>query len=110
MNLNEYQFEAAKTAIHPIDGCIGILYASLAFCGEVGEVANKCKKILRDYDGTVTSEMKSALKLELGDSLWYIADLATLLNTSLEEIAQLNLEKLRTRKKESKLKGEGDNR
>ena len=110
MNLNDYQFEAAKTAIHPTDGYIGILYASIALCGEVGEVANKVKKIVRDFNGTVTPEMKSALKLELGDTLWYIADMATLLGTSLEEIALLNLQKLKTRKQTNKLKGEGDAR
>lgn len=52
----------------------------------------------------------SELKKQLGDVLWYCANLANDMGFSLEEIGQMNVDKLASRKQRNKLEGEGDNR
>ena len=85
-------------------------YPALGLGGEVGEVLNKVKKIMRDHDGKITDEYREILKKELGDVLWYVAALASELGLKLEEVARLNLEKLASRKERGTLGGDGDNR
>ena len=111
LSLNEYQNEAMRTAIYPRfrDGTIP-LYPVLGLTGEAGEVAEKVKKILRDKNGFATEEDKQEIAKELGDVLWYIANLAKDLNYSLEDIGQMNLDKLNDRKDRGALGGSGDNR
>jgi NTP pyrophosphatase (non-canonical NTP hydrolase) len=50
------------------------------------------------------------LKYELGDVLWYMAQIATELDLSLQEVAEANLEKLFSRLERGQIKGEGDYR
>ena len=106
MTLNEYQKKARKTAIYPKSA--GIPYCTLGLTSEAGEVAGKLKKSYRG--DTPWSFCKEQMLSEMGDTLWYLAMLAEELKTTLEQIAELNLEKLAKRKQENKLKGEGDNR
>ncbi len=106
LSLNEYQMKARKTAIYNKD--YKIIYPTLGLTGEAGEVAEKVKKHLRD--STDIEELKKQIILELGDVLWYIANLAADLNLSLETIAIENLIKLNSRKQRNKLHGSGDNR
>ena len=42
--------------------------------------------------------------------LWYLAQVATELNLSLDEIAEYNIEKLIDRLERGKIQGDGDNR
>ncbi len=109
MNLNHYQLKSKKTALYPNVGNNPI-YPTLGLAGEAGEVADKVKKILRDNNGVFDSLAKEAIKLELGDVLWYIAQLSTELGFELEDVAQANLDKLTKRASEGKLTGSGDNR
>jgi NTP pyrophosphatase (non-canonical NTP hydrolase) len=74
--------------------------------GEAGEVTEKVKKMLRD--GTVPD--KKEIAKELGDVLWYISALAGDFGISLEEIAQMNYEKLKSRQERNVISGSGDNR
>lgn len=108
MNLNEYQQEAAKTAIFPHDN--DVTYLSLALCGEAGELADKVKKVIRDNDGLFTHKDNLALVRELGDVLWYAANLAKSLDFTLNEVAQMNLDKIQLRLLHGTIHGSGDNR
>jgi len=109
MKLNNYQDKARKTAIYPNIGG-NIIYPTLGLCGESGEFAEKIKKLIRDNNGVMTPEIRDALIKELGDILWYVANSASELNVTLEEVALCNLDKLQKRKQENKLHGEGDDR
>lgn len=109
MNIDDYQVQSAKTAVYPRLGH-GVVYPALGLAGEAGEVAEKVKKLIRDDNLKLSDEKKSELKKELGDVLWYVAQLATELDLSLNDIAYTNLEKLASRADRGKLKGSGDNR
>ena len=109
MNFNEYQTFARSTAIYPNLGD-NISYPALGLCGESGEVAEKIKKILRDKGGNFDESDREAVKKELGDVLWYIANLSSEFGILLSDVAQTNKEKLEKRKQENKIHGNGDNR
>ena len=110
MELNDYQKRALKTAIYKDISQSIPIYPVLGLCGEVGEIAEKIKKIIRDEDSLLTDENRELLKKELGDVLWYLSVLAFELRLELDDVAQSNLEKLKDRKDRNKLKGSGDNR
>ena len=93
MTINEYQ-KLAMTTLNPelsekdvlINGVMGL-------CGESGEAIDIVKKWLAQ--GHELDREK--LKKELGDICWYVAETATALGMSLEEIMEANIEKLRKR-------------
>jgi NTP pyrophosphatase (non-canonical NTP hydrolase) len=102
-----YQRESRKTwgivaTDHPI------VYPTLGLTSEAGEVAGKIKKIFRDKGGTISDADRLALKYELGDVLWYLTQICTELNLSLDEVAAANIEKLFSRLERERLHGDGD--
>jgi NTP pyrophosphatase (non-canonical NTP hydrolase) len=107
VELNEYQKETKKTAIYPNAGN-NLIYPVLGLNGEAGEVAEKLKKFMRD--DTPAEELRSAICKELGDCLWYVAQVATELGLNLDQVATLNLMKLRHRHGAGTLNGSGDER
>ncbi len=109
MNFNEYQIEARKTAVYPNIGN-NFIYPCLGLCGESGEVAEKIKKVIRDENSIITEEKRMELVKELGDVLWYVANLSMELDVELEFVAARNIEKLKERQNNNKLHGSGDNR
>lgn len=109
MTFQEYQEEARKTAIYPNKNN-NFIYPTLGLAGEAGEVAEKIKKVIRDGNGIVSEEKKVEITKELGDVLWYVANLSKELGITLEEVAQKNLEKLQSRQQRNELHGSGDNR
>ena len=109
INFEEYQKKSRETAIYPEKGN-NFIYPVLGLAGEAGEVAEKIKKVVRDEKGKISEEKKGEIKKELGDVLWYVSQIATELNLSLEEIAESNIEKLGSRMKRNKIHGGGDNR
>ncbi|MDD3940261.1 MAG: nucleoside triphosphate pyrophosphohydrolase family protein [Candidatus Pacebacteria bacterium] len=109
MDFNEYQNKARQTAIYP-DKDNNFIYPTLGLVGEAGEVAEKMKKVIRDDAGIISEEKRTEIVKELGDVMWYIANLAKELNVDLEDVALANLEKLQSRKQRDQLHGSGDNR
>jgi NTP pyrophosphatase (non-canonical NTP hydrolase) len=109
MLLSAYQSLSRRTATYPGAG-ENIVYPTLGLAGEAGEVAEKVKKLLRDDDGVLSEERRAALAAELGDVLWYVAQVATEAGLELEEIAQANLDKLLSRQQRGVLSGSGDQR
>jgi NTP pyrophosphatase (non-canonical NTP hydrolase) len=73
-------------------------------------VAEHAKKAIRDDGGLVTDERREAIAKELGDVLWYVAQVASELGLELDEIAQVNLAKLLSRQRRGVLAGSGDDR
>lgn len=113
MNFNEYQKQALTTAhTDPeyIETLMDKTIWAMGIAGEAGEVVEKWKKIIAYHNGQITSEDLQELKKELGDIIWYIAVFAHSLGISLDEVIQLNVEKLKDRKKRGVIKGKGDNR
>ncbi|HBR58054.1 MAG TPA: hypothetical protein DEA22_11410 [Blastocatellia bacterium] len=96
MNFEEYQSAAGRTALYP-RRLQNLEYPTLGLAGEAGEVANIVKKIQRDHGGVITDEVRSKLKDELGDVLWYIAACADELGLTIKEIAEFNVNKLAKR-------------
>ena len=109
MDFNDYQVKSRKTVGYPAIGH-PVIYPTLGLVNEAGEVAGKIKKVFRDKNGEISEETRQALKAELGDVLWYTAQVATELNLSLDEIAEYNIVKLYDRLERGKIKGDGDNR
>ena len=108
MTLNEYQQAALATACYPKD--MSILYPMPGLSGETGEVADKIRKVYRDYQGMFSEKRRKAVALELSDVMWYCAALANDLGYSLDGIGQMNIAKLASRKERGVISGNGDNR
>ncbi len=81
MKLSDYQLAAYKTAAYPREHAI--VYPSMGLAGEIGEVCNKAKKIIRDDGGVLTDARKAQIRKEVGGVLWYVAALTTDLNQQL---------------------------
>lgn len=109
MDFAEYQKQSRKTAGFPSIGH-AIIYPTLGLINEAGEVAGKVKKIFRDKDGRIGEEDRQSLKGELGDVLWYLAQICTELDLSLEKVAESNITKLFSRLERGKIRGDGDDR
>ena len=109
MDLSTYQRRSRETARYPDVGANPI-YPTLGLCGESGEVADKVKKVLRDRQGSFDAAVIEDLKLELGDVLWYVAQLASELELDLAEVAEANLAKLASRAARNVIAGSGDRR
>lgn len=121
MEFNKYQEGALETAQYPSVEVIGdglvwgvdridFVYPALGLTGEAGEVAEKCKKIIRDKGGNWDESDQVAIKKELGDVLWYVAVLAHEFDIELDDIATTNYEKLKSRKERNVITGSGDDR
>lgn len=102
IGFNEYQIEAHRTAAYGDR----VIYPVLALAEEAGEVLGKFAKATRK---NVPVDIE-AIKKELGDVLWNVAEIATILDIDLEDVAIGNIEKLRDREDRGVIVGEGDNR
>lgn len=102
MLLNEYQELAFKTAMETAKNPA---YMVSNLTSEAGEVAGKYAKWIRD--GILDEE---GMQKEVGDVLWQIAGLSTVMGWSLADLASQNLRKLAARQANNTLKGSGDER
>jgi len=91
---DKYQVKAMEYATAGAGTFAWACYA-LGLLGEVGEVSEPIKKFVQ-YRRPLD---RDTLAKELGDVLWYVSALATLLGVSLADIAQGNLDKLEQRKR-----------
>lgn len=114
MQFSDYSTTAISTDLYDKEGQAfdshALLEKVLGLVGESGEVADKVKKILRDQNGVATIENKKEIAKELGDVLWYINAVGMYLGYELDEIAQMNLDKVVSRKERGVTRGSGDNR
>jgi NTP pyrophosphatase (non-canonical NTP hydrolase) len=113
MFMNDYQSAARKTAMgNSLDHFVHGLTE------EAGEVAGVMKRFHRGDEkyrnphnrGRLSDFAKDKLLDEIGDVLWYIAMIADELETTLEDVAQRNIDKLADRAKRNVITGSGDNR
>lgn len=109
LDFDQYQAESRTTAAYPDMGR-NPLFPTLGIAGEAGEVVEKVKKVWCAQDGVYTADDRRAVAKELGDVLWYMAQLATELHLSLHDIACMNIEKIRERKRTNTINGDGDDR
>ena len=106
MDLKEYQEFTKTTVVYSEEVALPYLFSGLT--SETGEVTGLYKKHLRGdctYD-----ELRFKLKFELGDVFWYLARICDEFGFSVEEILDINVDKLRIRQKNNTLKGSGDDR
>lgn len=88
----------------------------LKTAAEHGEVLEKFKKAVRKGElkllpvKMLTEEEKLEIAKEVGDVLWYCAQISKSLGLPLSTIAQMNIDKLSSRKTRGVLHGSGDNR
>lgn len=86
----------------------------MGLAGEAGEACDKVKKFWRNLGtmnaANLTPEQRIDLIKEIGDVLWYAANLAEELGSSFNYVAELNLHKLADRRERNVIKSEGDNR
>jgi NTP pyrophosphatase (non-canonical NTP hydrolase) len=109
MQFDEYQKKSRETAQYP-SIVQSFVYPVMGLASEVGELLGKIKKIFRDDKGIVTDLKKQDISKELGDVLWYVAQVATEFDLKLEDVALANIEKLQSRLKRGTIGGSGDNR
>lgn len=126
MNLNDYQKKAMLTCMPSSEN---FAYMMLNLVGEVGEFASKVAKQIRKGNISIGCNLISSIKrgndisfhsdenkkvitnelmLEAGDILWQLSGLCTVMGWNLDDIAMLNLEKLKARKQAGTIDGNGD--
>lgn len=101
---NRFQEWTRSTAIYPKHR--GVEYCALGLASEVGEVCDKLKKSIRDKSALNIE----AVKMELGDVLYYLARTADELGIPFGTVFTANIDKLEDRKARSVLSGSGDDR
>ena len=104
IDVDEYQKWARSSNVQRFSK----LYFMCALSEEVGEVAGKIKKEIRDNRDIKL--VRQDVKKELGDVMWYLSNLAGKYDLKLSEILQGNIDKIESRKKRGKLQGSGDDR
>lgn len=99
MELNDYQHRAQETDRVPKGFGDGsgedLMVPFLGLAGEAGGLLTEYKKHLRD--GKAHILFPERVREELGDILWYLANIASKFNLSLDDVAEANLQKTRDR-------------
>ena len=102
MNFDTYQKEAAQFAVFQSP-----FYPYFGVMEELGELMACFSKRLR---GDVDYGDDTKIKKEMGDVLWMLSAIAELNGFSLQEVAEMNIQKLTSRKERDVIKGSGDDR
>lgn len=134
LTFNQYSADVTRHAQYPNEGR-NMVYPAMGIVGESGELADKIKKYWRNESAktlekfagsfaamqdhaclnamsakSMPDEFRMEVAKEIGDVLWYLNALAKEINFTLEEIAALNMQKLRDRAERNVIKSIGDNR
>jgi len=96
MTFDTYKYLAMRSRNTDLSFEMALADGALGLAGESGEVADIIKKVV-SQGHPLDDEKWGKIKKELGDVLWYIAEVATLLDMSLDEVAQENIDKLLAR-------------
>lgn len=115
MELIVYQKRAMQTCM---DTSNNFSYMMLNLMAELGEMSGKIAKQIRKGKANIDNnqlceldaDTKQEVCKELGDVLWQLSGLCTVMGVSLEDIAEQNLKKLADRQKRNVIDGNGDNR
>ena len=121
MNLNDYQKKAMLTCMPTSEN---FSYMFLNLVGEVGEFASKVAKSIRKNEAYIGEDnmlfykdhfpvigpQKKELMKEAGDILWQLSGLCTIMGWNLDDVAQINIDKLASRQERNVIDGDGDNR
>lgn len=111
MTFEEYQDKAHATSLNTAFGDNDFLTYPIALLGsEAGECLGLLQKVHRDKAGHWSAEDANRLMKEAGDALWAIAEIATSLGVTLDQIAEMNIEKLSSRQRRGVIGGNGDER
>lgn len=110
MTMDTYQKQAMTTCM---DSCRNDIYMLTGLSAEVGELFDKVAKLKRSgklkviddnivfttSDMSVKTELLRQFQNEIGDILWFVSGVSSMLGLSLNEVAFSNLRKLQARKK-----------
>lgn len=92
MTPNEYQKLAARTINTNLTNFEKSMHSLHGMVGEIGELHSIYQKYYQGHEFD-----RVHIKKELGDLLWFIAEYCTAKNWNLEDIMQMNIDKLRAR-------------
>ncbi|MDX1109919.1 nucleotide pyrophosphohydrolase [Sinorhizobium medicae] len=98
MDFRAYQNEALRTDVSAAagkDGPDALIVPMLGLAGEAGQLLSEYKKHLRD--GEAHKLFKDRVREELGDLLWYLANVASKFDLDLDNVARSNLAKVQER-------------
>lgn len=118
MTFDAYQERTNETAKYPKffveSGQLMVgtpwMYPAIGLAGETGELLEKLKKVARDNGGYFRPGDSELIKKEVGDVLWYLAQICEKLGFHLDDCAQMNLAKLADRASRGTIGGSGDTR
>lgn len=97
MDLNDYLKKASETAVYP-NIRNNWQYTLIGLTGELGELANILKKVIRDHNGVPTIEHYKKIEDELGDIFWYLTMLCYEFHFDPNGVLENNIQKLNSRK------------
>lgn len=95
MDLTTFQQRAMKTDRNPGENEISRMIPLAGLASETGELLGEYKKYLRD--GESHQLFRERIAEEVGDLLWYLANVATKFGLDLSKVAEQNLSKCESR-------------
>lgn len=105
MTFDDYQYEARRTQRKDLPVYAQREHALYGLASEVGEVLGLHQKV---HQGHTMDDTE--LRLEVGDVLWFIAELCDVYGWNMSDIAAANIQKLRNRYKDKFTVSESLNR
>lgn len=100
VNLDNYQAEARDIECAPVDyqdARQALLWLCVSLLGECGELCEEIKRISRDDDSILTRQRKDRIRDEMGDVLWNLSRMASVINIKLSDVARANIDKMHRR-------------